>query len=410
MVIATALVALLLTAAAPVWAQKYHVYVGDLGPTHALIAWGTTAGRNTIGRGSPPLGKAAVKIAGRSIVEEARNWARITGLQPDTPYDYEVTLDGRRIGGGRLRTWAAQAERLAFFVIGDYGKGNSGQRRVAEAMWREFERRQETDNPVRFVLTTGDNIYADLNLGYTSLRSGDGDRDWESKFFRPYERLLSRIPFYPTLGNHDGNTTESQGDLAQYLDNFYFPTGNPARWYTFNYGGLADFFALDSSENTERGPPAPQFLEGGEQFQWLKQALPASRAPWKIAYFHHPPYSAGPRHGPSLTALTHFVALFRKTGVQVVFNGHEHNLQFSDPAKTGKIQFVVTGAGGELRGGDVTGNMQRQNIAAWAAQRHFLSVEIEGRTMRILPVSFEEIVLRDARRGTVRTPVEVKLP
>ena len=101
-----------------------------------------------------------MKIGGRAIVEEARNWAPVTGLQPDTPYDYEVTLDGRRIGGGRLRTWAAKADRLAFFVIGDYGKGDSGQRRVAEAMWREFERRQETDNPVRFVLTTGDNIYA----------------------------------------------------------------------------------------------------------------------------------------------------------------------------------------------------------------------------------------------------------
>ena len=44
MVIARALVALLLMAAAPGWAQKYYVYVGDLGPTHALIAWGTTGG------------------------------------------------------------------------------------------------------------------------------------------------------------------------------------------------------------------------------------------------------------------------------------------------------------------------------------------------------------------------------
>ncbi len=410
MVIARALAALLLMSAAPGWAQNYHVYVGNLGPTHALIAWGTTEGRNTIGRSSPPLGKAEVKIAGRTIVEEARNWAPVTGLRPDTPYDYEVTLNGRRIGGGRLRTWAAQADRVAFFVIGDYGTGDSGQWRVAEAMWREFERRQETDNPVRFVLTTGDNIYANLNLGYTSLRSGDGDRDWGSKFFRPYERLLSHIPFYPTLGNHDGNATESRGDLTQYLDNFFFPTGNPARWYAFGYGGLADFFALDSSENTERGRPAPQFLEGGQQFQWLKQVLPASRAPWKIAYFHHPPYSAGPRHGPSLAVLSHFVELFRKTGVEVVFNGHEHNLQFSDPAKTGKILFVVTGAGGELRSGDVTGNMQRHDIAAWAAQRHFLLVTIEGRTMRIMPVSYEPIVLRNAERGTVGLPVEVKLP
>lgn len=411
MVIARAMaVLLLLAAAAPGWAAKRYVYVGDLGPTHALIAWGATSGNNTIGRSSPPLGKAEVKIGGRSIPEAAHNWVRVTGLLPDNSYEYEVTLDGGRMGGGRLRTWAARADRLAFFVIGDFGNGGSGQRRVAEAMWREFARRQGTDNPVRFVLTTGDNIYANLNLGGVSLRSGDHDRDWESKYFRPYERLLAHVPFYATLGNHDGNATESQGDLDQYLDNFFFPTGDPARWYRFGYAGLADFFALDSSESTRQGRPAPVFLEGGEQFQWMKQELAASRAPWKIAYFHHPPYSAGPRHGPSLAALTHFVDLFRKTGVRVVFNGHEHNLQFSDPAKTGRMLFVVTGAGGELRRGDVTGDMERQNIAAWSAQRHFLSVTIEGRTMRILPVSYEDIVLRDSKRQAVRMPVEVKLP
>jgi hypothetical protein len=219
----------------------------------------------------------------------------------------------------------------------------------------------------------------------------------------PADIFVSRT----NLGAH---ATESRGDLPQYLDNFFFPAGNPARWYTFGYGGLADFFALDSSENTERGAPAPQFLEGGQQLQWLKQVLPASRAPWKIAYFHHPPYSAGPRHGPSLAVLGHFVALFRKTGVAVVFNGHEHNLQFSGPEKTGRIQFVVTGAGGSLRGGDVTGNMKRQEIAAWAAQRHFLVVTIEGRVMRIMPLSYEPVVPRNAERGTVRLPVEVRLP
>ncbi len=253
MVIAGAAAALLLIAAAPGWAQKYSVGVGNLGPTHALIAWGTTDGRNTIGRGSPALGRVEVRIAGRTVVEEARNWAPATGLQPDTSYDYEVAFGGRRIGGGRLRTWAAKADRLAFFVIGDYGTGDSGQRRVAEAMRQEFERRRETDNPVRFVLTTGDNIYADLNLGYAFLRSGDSDRDWRSKFFRPYERLLSSVPFYPTLGNHDGNSTEGRGDLAQYLDNFFFPGGNPARWYEFGYAGLADFFALDFEREHRAG-------------------------------------------------------------------------------------------------------------------------------------------------------------
>ena len=58
---------------------------------------------------------------------------------------------------------------------------------------------------------------------------------------------------------------------------------------------------------------------------------------------------------------------------------------------------MVTGAGGELRRGDVTGTMKRAHIAGWAAQRHFLAVKIEGRTMRILPISYEPMRVRDSR-------------
>ena len=259
------------------------------------------------------------------------------------------------------------------------------------------------DSPVRFVLTTGDNIYGDLNLGYISARSGDEDKHWESKFFRPYENILRQVPFFPTLGNHDGNASENRGDLAAYLDNFFFPGGVAARWYEFGYGGLADFFALDTTDNTESGRPRPSYGRSGAQFEWLAGALPRSRAPWKIAYFHHPPFNAGPGHGASLEALAPFIDLLRKAGVAVVFTGHEHNFQFSErgPA-TGNMLFVVTGAGGELRRGDVAGTMERAHIAGWAPQRHFLAVEIEGRTMRILPLSYEPMRVRDST-GETRT-------
>src|SRR5262249_27651180 len=166
-------------------------------------------------------------------------------------------------GGGTVRTWPAHAEHLTFFVLGDYGNGSAAQRAIASAMWGEFEKRAQGDNPVRFVLTVGDNIYADVNAGYMILGSGAQDRDWERKFFQPYRDLLQQIPFLPSVGNHDGNASESRGDLAAYLDNFFFPGNRPARWYVFGYGGLADFFALDSTDNSETGHPAPAFAPGG---------------------------------------------------------------------------------------------------------------------------------------------------
>ncbi len=363
-----------------------HVYIGQISASSVLLAWGTTAGHgNTIGRDSTPLGKAEVKIAGR-ILPATHNWLEVNGLQPDTSYPYEVVVNGRSIGSGTVRTYPAKADSLAFFVIGDFGTGGQPQYRVAAAMDKEFEKRRNSKNPVRFVITTGDNIYADVPKPVAS-HSGAADADWESKFFRPYSNLLAAIPFYPTLGNHDGNESEKQGDLPAYLDNFYFPGNKPARYYQFQFGGLVDFFALDATKNTLPGTGKLVYAPGGEQHLWLTNALAESKAPWKIPYFHEPPYTAGPFHGPSRNQLSHFVDLFKQHGVAAVFNGHEHNFQISDPSKTGGITYVISGAGGELRSGDISAKLAKAGMKAFAAQHHFLVVEIQGKRMEITPVN-----------------------
>jgi hypothetical protein len=378
-----------------------------------LIAWGTASGRNgenTIGRDSASLGHARVQVGSR-FVETDRNWAEVPGLEPDTPYTYRVQIGERTVGQGSVRTWPVRANRLVFFVIGDYGSGSGAQRQVAEAMRREFERREQAGDPVRFVLTLGDNIYADVNLGYLIAGSGDQDSHWERKFYQPYREVLRHIPFLPTLGNHDGNSSENRGDLAVYLDNFFFPGNHPARWYTFSVGGLAQFFALDSTANSTGGHPAPAFNPGGDQSNWLARELAASRLPWKIPYFHHPPFNAGPGHGASLAVLSHWVDLFRRYGVRVVFSGHEHNFQFSeDSDATGHIRYFVSGSGGQLRAGDVRANMPRAHMEGWAAQYQFVVVEIEGGAMHVTPLSYQPVVVRDTKGKPISMPVEIHLP
>jgi len=190
--------------ALPLYAQNFITYIGELGPDYVTIAWGTTSGENTIGRSSAPAGKARVRVGKIEQTVTDHNWVVIRGLEPDTAYDYEVFLANRKIGGARIRTWPAKSEKLRFFVIGDFGTGDSNQARTAQAMVREFERLQG-DNPVRFVITTGDNIYGSFGFGLRFRHTGDQDTDWDRKFFRPYGPLLRHIPFYPSLGNHDGN-------------------------------------------------------------------------------------------------------------------------------------------------------------------------------------------------------------
>ena len=60
--------------------KKFFTYVGDVGPDHALIAWGTTAGENTIGRSSRSHGPAVVRIDGRNLDVTDKNWLEINGL------------------------------------------------------------------------------------------------------------------------------------------------------------------------------------------------------------------------------------------------------------------------------------------------------------------------------------------
>jgi hypothetical protein len=391
-------------------AQKFYTYVGQIGTRSVLLAWGTTAGTgNTIGRGSTSHGRASVTV-GPKNEQTDRNWAMIDGLEPDTSYPYQVLVKGQKIGEGRVRTYPEHADKLTFFVIGDYGDGARAQYGIAKAMSEEVGRRRDSDSPVRFVLTTGDNIYADGTLGFVAFRSGDEDRHWERKFFQPYERVVAEIPFYPTLGNHDGNASENRADLWAYLDNFFFPENKPARYYTFSFGGFADFFALDTTDNTERGLPRAAYTAKGEQFGWLQKALAGSHAPWKIPYFHHPPFNAGPGHTASLETLRHFVDLFTRSGVKVVFSGHEHNFQFSiQDQVTGGACYVISGAGGQLRLGNVTRYMRTAHIAGWAAQHHFLVVEIRGDSLSITPLSYEPMKVTDPNGKGVQLPIGVRL-
>ena len=110
-----------------------------------------------------------------------------------------------------------------------------------------------------------------------------------------------KIPFYASLGNHDDPTQR-----------FYKPFNmNGERFYTFKKGD-ARFFALDSNYMDQ------------PQLKWLEEQLSRSNDRWKIAFFHHPLYSSGARHGSEVDLRTRLEPLFIKYGVDVVFAGHEH--------------------------------------------------------------------------------------
>ena len=134
------------------------------------------------------MGPAAVRIDNRTL-PTTRNWMEVRGLKPDTSYPYEIFVNDRRIGGGEVRTYPVRA--IPHDVLCHrrfrHWRCVSKSRRAGDVE-RVREARRRTANPVRFILTMGDNIYAYVNIGIFD----HGFRRPGSRLGRKILRALSR--------------------------------------------------------------------------------------------------------------------------------------------------------------------------------------------------------------------------
>ena len=420
------------------------IYVQRLTHESVVIAWGSPReeASNTIGESSPPFGPAELDvfyrqsgepIPGSPFLTRERNWIEVPLPRPSTDYRYELTVDGRPWGDGVYRRDGLLHFRsfpgpdvdsglLTFLVLGDFGTGSKKQFRLAETMRRVVDERERAGSPVRFVLTTGDNFY-DFFLFFST---GSDDEQFYKKFFVPYQSLLTRIPFFPSLGNHDGSESESTQDLFHYRDNFFLPAAIlpdgtlsrfEDRFYSVRFGKDVELLSLDTTRNREtRAHVTWQPLYAGgevsEQRLWLESELARAKdVRWKIAYFHHPPFNAGRGHyGPrskdrNLMELEReLVPLLAAGEVRVAFSGHVHNFQLTRQESDGYLKttrYIVTGAGGRSEGGRKRGSLailRRERVEATNAEDkpHFLLVQIEGDRMEITPITYDASDARPA--------------
>jgi Calcineurin-like phosphoesterase len=253
----------------------------------------------------------------------------------------------------------APADVVRFVALGDTGTGGKGQFAIARRMLSYHEeKRYDT------VLLLGDNVYP----------NGDPS-ELPAKFEKPYAELLRRgVRFRAVLGNHDVNHGYGKGQIN------YKPFNMGGRaYYSFVEGnGLVEFFALDSNKMDEA------------QLGWLEGALSASKARWKIAFFHHPIYSSGRKHGSSLMLRALLEPLFVRYGVAAAFSGHDHIYERIKVQQG--VQYFIAGAGGQLR----RGNMNRNSPLFAAGNDEFNSfmyVEVRRDRMTFWAVEPEGRIL-----------------
>jgi hypothetical protein len=228
---------------------------------------------------------------------------------------------------------------LKFAVIGDNGTGDSAQYEVAQRMTEAHAL-----YPFELVLMMGDNMYG-----------SERPRDYERKFERPYKPLLdAQVKFYASLGNHDDRE-------QRFYKNFNM---DGQLYYTFKAPKQdVRFFALETT-----------YLEP-RQVQWVERELKSSGEDWKIAFFHHPMYSSGERHGSSVQIREALEPLFLKYNVSAVFSGHEHFYERLKPQNG--IFYMISGAGGKLRRGNLRDNSQ-MTARGFDTDNHFVLMEIDG--------------------------------
>jgi len=245
--------------------------------------------------------------------------AQITGLKPATTYYYAIYDGNKPVAGGddsyHFTTSPPHGSTtpFTFWVVGDSGTGDQNQADVHNAM-HQFVKKQ--DNPIDLYLHVGDMAY-----------SSGTDAEFQQRFFKPYEATLRSVICWPTMGNHEGSTSDGKTGVGPYYDAYVLPTRGEAggvpsgteAYYSFDYAN-AHFICLDSHD-LDRRP-------SGAMARWLKRDLEKTRGDWVIAFWHHAPYTKGSHDSDIEVQLVemreHIMPILEAGGVDVVFTGHSH--------------------------------------------------------------------------------------
>ncbi len=303
-------------------------YLQSSTDTSIIVRWRTLEETNGLVRFGTSLNNQTTLVTD-SISQEDHE-ILITGLSPGTKYFYSLgTLADDTLAGGddsyyfKTHPTPGSDEPFSIWVTGDAGRDNGTQREMRDAYY-QYKNGERTD----IWLLLGDNAYEE----------GTEEEYQAAMFEKMFEEILKQTNLYPAPGNHDLRNYDDPINEAPYFDIFSLPMngeagGTPSgteAYYSFDYGNT-HFISLDSY-STERDST-------GAMANWLKNDIANTDKKWKIAYWHHPPYSKGSHDsddtspdesgGRLIDMREQIVPLLENDGVDLVLTGHSHNYERS---------------------------------------------------------------------------------
>ena len=305
-------------------------YLQNATPGSMTVRWRTNVATGVAGvRYGGGIGAMSNSATGTStaVTGGVDHQVVITGLGPDSKQLYAITHGGEDIEGAdnehffRTLPVAGTVRPYRFWILGDCGTGRDGTyngnaEKVRNAYFNSPHLMRNDG-----IMMLGDNAY-DNGL----------DTEYQRGVFETYRRQLRNIPLWSCLGNHEiGALAEASYGTAAYFTIFNLPTAGEAggvasaseRYYSYDVGNV-HFVVLDSQTTANRAA-------GSAMLTWLTADLDdavLNGKRWIVAYWHHPPYTAGSHN--SDTEIAHIEMrqranpILESHGVDLVLGGHSH--------------------------------------------------------------------------------------
>jgi len=311
------------------------------------IAFGPTAA----------LGQSATALPGQ------HQRVRLSGLQPDTTYSYQLT---GFLHPGVVHTFhTAPLARASFsFVVWSDNQDGTN-------VFGPLAQRMAAAKP-RFAIAAGDLVDTPTESRY------------HNQLLAPLAPLSAEVPFLAAPGNHDESADPA---LAQFSAHLAQPDPYCFGW---SYGNIY-FLFLDS---TSAGIGLPLHMG-------CKDAIFASdafkTADLRVAVFHNPPrieyWNGGGVTGDDYVRLDLEPQLIANN-VNVVFNGHAHLYSYGPASETSGVTWVTTGGGGgALESLSAFTQDWRPKINTVFLRHHFLLAEVADGKMKVSAIADDGEVL-----------------
>ncbi len=314
--------------------------------TSFVASWNTDAspGDNTVEYGTSAAALTG-KATGTSFAAKGKlgvvHEVAVTGLAPNTLYFY-------RVGGGsdwssvhKFQTGPTDGcTPFKFIAAGDHRSDDSA---GPNPKWKSILGEMVATGS-KFIVETGDLVRdgADLQQWWNHMEMG--------------AIHMGEIALMPSFGNHDSD--DVQGASAAFNQLFALPNNEATGtedFYAFAYGN-AVVVALSTATFADASGLA-------KQAKWLDETLTKhADKTWKFVFYHHPSYTSSidlkiidlNHPADEKKQNSHFLPIFDKHHVDIVFAGHNHFYERFAPIKGGAVVgnpkdgtiYVTTGGAG----------------------------------------------------------------